>query len=153
MSGILCYTTTVAAQKSVSEICGMLACGKVGAIMQEFDGAGNTTAINFQTMTAFGQMTFRLPVNVQAVHQILKNQWQARKIPRHFANDAGQARRVAWRITRNWIEAQLALIEIGMVKVEQVFLPYAQFADGRTVYETMEQKRFEQLALPQPAAA
>lgn len=152
MNGILCYTTTIDPQKSVSEICAMLAQAKARAIMQEFDGVGNVSAINFRIGTKFGEMTFRLPVDVQAVHQILKNQWQQRKIPRSLANDSAHARRVAWRITRQWIEAQLALIQVGMVEVQQVFLPYIQNQAGETLYETLERQKFNGLALPAPTA-
>lgn len=153
MSGILCYTTTIDPSKSVSEICGMLAQSNAVAILQEYDGAQNVIAISFRKKTNFGEMSFRLPIDVQAVHQLLKNQWQQRKIPRSLANDSFQARRVAWRIVRNWIEAQLALIDIGMVKVEQVFLPYAQNAQGQTVFEAMTEQHFAGLALPAPQAA
>lgn len=37
-----------------------------------------------------------------------------------------------------WIEAQLALVEINMVTVPQIFLPYAIMRDGRTLSEHVE---------------
>lgn len=150
MSGIFCFTTEVAAAKSIGEICGLLARGRAAAIMQEFDGAGNVTAIGFRARTAFGEMMFRLPADVLAVQQVLKDQWKARKIERRYAIDSMHARRVAWRILRHWVESQLALIEIGLVKIEQVFLPYAQNAQGQTLYEVMVEQRFGSLALPAP---
>jgi hypothetical protein len=68
-----------------------------------------------------------------------------------LANDAFHARRVAWRILRNWTEAQLALIEVGMVKVHEVFLPWMQDpATGKTLFSTMEERKFDGLALPAP---
>jgi len=152
MSGLLCYTTSISADKSISEIIGMLSRSKARQILQDFDGSGNVTAISFRKQTNFGEMSFRLPIDVPAVHQVLRNQYQERKVPRSLANDAGHARRVAWRIVRNWIEAQLALIEVGMVKVEQVFLPYMQNPAGQTVFEVMEESHFQGLALPSPAA-
>lgn len=150
MSGILAYTTEVSDRKSVGEIIGMLSEAKAGAIMQEFDGVGNVTVINFRIATQFGQMTFRLPANVRAVDACLKEQARRGKIARRFGNDSQHSRRVAWRILRHWLEAQLALITVGLAKPEEVFLPYAQNADGKTVYETLEEKRFSGLALPAP---
>src|SRR5438552_18436509 len=44
-----------------------------------------------------------------------------------------QAVRVEWRIVKDWVEAQLALIETRMVTAQQVFLPYAIMRDGRTL--------------------
>ena len=46
-----------------------------------------------------------------------------------------QARRTAWRITKDWVDAQLAIIETKMVTTAQVFLPYAVTNDGRQVYQ------------------
>jgi hypothetical protein len=43
--------------------------------------------------------------------------------------------RTAWRIIKDWVQAQLALVEINMVTVPQVFLPYAIMQDGRTLWE------------------
>lgn len=148
MSGILAYTTEVSAAKSIAEIIGMLSQARAGAIMQEFDGAGNVTSIAFRIGTQFGEVQFRLPMNVQAVDQCLKDQWRAHKIDRRYATDSAHSRRVGWRILRHWLEAQLALITVGMVKIEQVFLPYAQNAAGQTLYEALKEKQFTGLALP-----
>jgi hypothetical protein len=49
-----------------------------------------------------------------------------------------QAIRTAWRIVKDWTEAQLAIIETRMVKTEQVFLPYAIMRDNKTLYEHVE---------------
>lgn len=43
--------------------------------------------------------------------------------------------RVAWRIVKDWVEAQMALIESGLAELPEVFLPYAVKPDGRTVYD------------------
>ncbi|HEY2627025.1 MAG TPA: hypothetical protein VGI41_09785 [Candidatus Udaeobacter sp.] len=96
------------------------------------------------------EIAFRLPANVEAVQRILKKQALTGKIPRRYADDIEQATRTAWRILKDWLLAQLALIETGMATVEQVFLPYAQNASGQTVYEALLEKKFTGLALPEP---
>ena len=53
-----------------------------------------------------------------------------------------QAYRVAWRNILDWVQAQMALLEIGMAKMEEVFLPYMQDREGVTVFERMEQRGF-----------
>ena len=53
-----------------------------------------------------------------------------------------QAERVAWRILKDWVEAQMALLDIGMVRFEEIFLPYIETKNGRTVYERLEEKQF-----------
>lgn len=154
-NALFCYTTEVPPEKSVSEIIGLLSRARAGAIMQDFDGAGNVTAISFRIGTQFGVMSFRLPIDVQATHAVLKEQYRLGKVDRRFANDSQHARRVAWRILRNWTEVQLAMIAIGNVKVEQVFLAFAQRPDGQTVFEALTEQRFQGLALPstEPALA
>ena len=47
----------------------------------------------------------------------------------------GQAERTAWRNVRDWIIAQMAIIEAGQVEMEEVFLPYLTDRQGRTLYE------------------
>ena len=53
--------------------------------------------------------------------------------------------RVAWRITKNWVEAQMAFIEAKQAELSQVFLPYIVNRDNLTVYELFQQK---QLLIP-----
>jgi hypothetical protein len=36
-----------------------------------------------------------------------------------------QAVRTAWRIIREWVQSQLALVEVNMATISQIFLPYA----------------------------
>jgi len=47
------------------------------------------------------------------------------------------ARCVAWRIVKDWVRAQLALIESGQATLPQLFLPHAVRADGRTFFEVV----------------
>lgn len=150
MSGLLNYTTQISAEKTVGEIYSLLSRGKAQSIMSEFDGAGNVGAISFRVMTEFGVISFRLPADISAAGKVLSKQALNREIPRKFMNDVPQARRVAWRIVRQWVEAQLALVAIGMAKIEEVFLPYAQEASGKTIFEALSERKFNGLALPAP---
>jgi hypothetical protein len=53
-----------------------------------------------------------------------------------------QALRVSWRILKDWVEAQIAIVETKMVQIEQVFLPYAIMPDGRMLYERVRDAQF-----------
>jgi hypothetical protein len=44
---------------------------------------------------------------------------------------------VGWRIVKNWIESQTALIEIEMAQIAEVFMPYLVINDRG---ETLSQK-------------
>lgn len=151
---LLNYTTEIDWRKSVGEITAFLSqSGICCGILQEFDGAGYVTAISFKSKTEFGVLAFRLPCDIQKTQQVLSNEHRNGRIGRRFANDAGHARNVSWRILRSWIEAQIALVRIGQVKVEQVFLPYAQDDEGRTLFEAMRENQFNGLAIENKAAA
>jgi hypothetical protein len=147
--GLLNYTTSISAEKTVSEIQSALAKAGARAVLHEYDG-GHVAALSFRIQTQFGEIAFRLPANIGAVQKILRQQAQAGKIPRRYGDDVEQATRTAWRILKDWLAAQLALIQTGMASVEQVFLPFAQNASGQTVYEALLEKKFTGLALPAP---
>lgn len=36
----------------------------------------------------------------------------------------------------------MALLDVQMVKFEEIFLPYIETNDGKTVYEKLEEKQF-----------
>lgn len=150
--GLLNYTTQIAVEKTVGEIQSMLARAKAAAVLAEYDGCGNVIAISFKVPTNMGVLAFRLPCEPRAVQQILNNQARAGKIPKRFLNDTDQARRVGWRIIRQWLEAQLAIVETQMVTIDQVFLPYAQTTNGATLYEVMVEKGYNALQLEAPKA-
>lgn len=131
------YTTTVSVGRTIAEITEMLSDAHASAILTELAN-GRPTAISFRVQTTFGLMTFRLPGQIEAVYNILA---RSRGIQPRFRTKE-QAERVAWRIIRDWLEAQLAMIQAGLVVIEQVFLPYAQSDDGSTLYEKLKEQRF-----------
>jgi hypothetical protein len=88
----------------------------------------------------------KLPARVEKAQAVLKKQWEEGIIShkRGKENTYGyeQAYRVAWRNILDWVQAQMALLEIGMAKMEEVFLPYMQDRQGVTFYERMERQDF-----------
>ncbi|MDR3599509.1 MAG: hypothetical protein P4L49_03355 [Desulfosporosinus sp.] len=53
---------------------------------------------------------------------MLKKQKNSGEI--NIAITHAQAKRVAWRIVKRWIDAQVAFVESGMLKFDEVFLSY-----------------------------
>jgi len=109
--------------------------------LKEYDSDGTVTALSFRIRTEFGVLTFLLPANIGRVYRVIAPDT---RIARSLRTKE-QAARIAWRIVKDWIEAQLAMIEAGLVDLEQVFLPYAQDPAGRTVYELMRERKFQPL--------
>jgi hypothetical protein len=137
------YSTSIEAGKTVNEITLLLASAKATAILMEYDGFGGIDALSFRIQTQFGILSFRLPSNIEGVYAVMS---KSPRVPRSLRNIA-QARRVAWRIIYHWIDAQLAMIAAGVVKFEEVFLPYAQDDKGVTLYQRMQEQKFGNLLL------
>jgi hypothetical protein len=144
------YSTSIAAEKTASEIMTLLARAGATAILSEYGAPnqpgepGKLAAVSFRIKTEFGVLTFRLPANVDGVSAVLM---RSTSIPRALRNSRAQAQRVAWRIILHWLDAQLAMIAAGLVDLEQVFLPYAQDVAGVTVYDRIKDSRFKFLNL------
>ena len=130
----------------------MLAQSGAERILKEYDNKGEVNMVCFSLTTQQGNTLFKLPVNVEAVMQVINNQTgeykktkygQTRIIPQKFYNDYDQARRVSWRIIKDWLEAQLALYFLQMVKIEEIFLPYMyDEKKGKTMFQMLEDRNF-----------
>jgi len=131
MMAIKNYTTSISVEKTAAEIQGILAKAKASAIMTEYDDDGVMTALSFRVNTPHGLMSFRLPANTDKIEAHIH---RSRDVPKRLKSRE-QAARVAWRILKDWIAAQIAIIEAEMATLEEVFLPYAQTQTGETVYE------------------
>ena len=132
---ILNYTTKVSVHDSVGEIQKQLAKHGARRIMQEYDENGMVTTLSFQIETPAGFRAIRLPSNVDAVMKVLNRQ--------KVKADRAQAERVAWRIIKDWVEAQMAILETEMVQMDEIFLPYMLDNTGEhTLYEALREKQF-----------
>lgn len=138
---LLDYTTTVPANRTIGQVHALLVEAGARRIMTEYDVCGVVEGVAFTIQTAGGDRSFLLPVDSQRVEVVLQRD---RKVPTRLQT-AAQAERVAWRIVKDWLEAQLAIIHTEMVTIDQVMLPYMVSEGGRTMYELY---RDSQLALP-----
>lgn len=137
---ILNYTTTVDSFKTVSEIEYILMKHKAKSIMKNYEGE-SITGLSFLIDTGIQQIPVKLPVKVDECLKVLKK--EKKETPRKQIKDTrDQAERVAWRILKDWVEAQMALLDIEMVRFEEIFLPYIETENGQTVYERLEAKQF-----------
>lgn len=129
------YTTTVDAGKTVLEMQHMLAEHGASAIGVEYRDR-QPVGLTFQLPTPHGVRAYALPVHSDRVLAVLKEQARnrvgrlARPSEARKACTPDQAHRIAWRVLKDWLAAQLALIEAAVVTVDQVMLPYL-LIDGR----------------------
>ena len=123
---ILNYTTKIDVYKTVGEIQGKLVKHGAKKILTDYDDNGRIVSLSFMIDTPSGIMPIRLPSNVDQVLKVLLKQ--------KVRCDREQAERVAWRIIKDWIEAQMAILESEMVSMDEIFLPYIVQGE-RTVYQ------------------
>jgi hypothetical protein len=141
---LLNYRTRIAAHVTIGEIQQQLAKAGASAIMSEFDNQGNIVALSFRLKLNNDAISFTLPTDWKPVQQVLIEQ-KRKSSNSSIKTDEATARNVAWRITKDWVEAQLAIIETRMVTTAQVFLPYAVTRDGSTLYQHIANNNAELL--------
>ncbi len=81
---------------------------------------------------------FKLPARIDQVEAVLKE-------TKRWSNTQelkDQAYRTGWANIRDWVTAQMALVDTRMAKLQEVFLPYMAGKNGKTLYESMEANRF-----------
>lgn len=136
MSGVLNYSTTIATTKTVGEMQTML--GEAGASRISVDYLdGRPSALSFTLTTPHGPRHFTLPCDVDAMHRLLVQQDNAGKLrsgTKATRSSREQAERVAWRVLKDWLAAQLALVASSMASLDQVMLPYLHVDGERTLY-------------------
>jgi hypothetical protein len=135
---LLNYTTTIDPHRTVGEIQKLLAGKGARGILTEY-ADGEPVAVAFQIEHSGQVLRYRLPCRAAAVHNILLHEYRAGKVQKRFA-EKSHAQRVAWRIVKDWIEAQLALVESGMTDMAEVFMPYQLVEGDVTMYEVMQQR-------------
>lgn len=147
---VLNYTTSVPAARTIGEMQALLAKHGAAAVAVRYTD-GEPTGLTFTLPTPHGMRHFTLPVDVDAIQRLLRHQEargafrSSRKAPGTFSSPEHSAR-VAWRVAKDWLEAQLTLVEAQMVKLDQVMLPYLHVDGELTLYEAFVQS--EQRALP-----
>ena len=141
---ILNYTTSVDSGKTAMECVSILL--KHGAVNVAISAGEDRSpdGLEFVITTPWGPRQFSLPVNIEGTEKSLKQARRERRIEPRFTTRE-QARRVAWRIVKDWLEAQLALIEAMQVDLLQVMLPYLKVDRDRTLYAAYMESELRQL--------
>ncbi len=148
--GLKNYTTEIPAQKTIGEIEEILV--KYGATdtWKQYDEAGKITSLNFAVRTEFGKMPFRLSIDAEVISVVLREQAKQglRGISRKQAWDIEHARNVGWRIIRDWIDAQMAMVSLKMRKLEQIFLADAfDMRTEKTFFQILQDKKYPGLLM------
>ena len=120
------YTTTIKASKTIGEIQEILAQRGARQIMIDYQD-GRANSVCFTIDTPIGLQAVVLPVQPDRVLAVLQRDG--------IKADYTRAENVAWRIAKDWLVDQLAILDTEMVTIDQVLLPYFVDRSGRSVYE------------------
>jgi hypothetical protein len=146
-------TTKIAPGRTAAEIQALL--GRAGArsIQTEYGKDGRIEGLAFRIEVNGKLIPFLLPVRADALFAVIngrrKHQFQRE---RKVDEDRATADRIAWRLCLRWLQAQLAFVETEMVKMEEVFLPYAQVSATETLYQRLAAGNFKALPAPEEKA-
>jgi len=135
---LLNYSSTVPAVRTVIQMQELLAKHGASQILTEYAADGSVSGLAFAINGPVGLQRYRLPVDVSAVEKVLSRD---RTIASRFKSRE-QAERVAWRILKDWLEAQLAIVATQMVTLDQVMLSYMLVGEG-TVYDLYLNRQLE----------
>lgn len=137
-------TTEIAASKTAAEISSLVVRAGAREIALEYGPARQLMGLRFVLLVQQMPVSFALPVRVEPVFRILNGR---RKSPSDYkVRDTAQAERVAWRQLLRWVQAQLAMIDTGMVQAHEVFLPYLIHAGtNQTLFEFFSGEGLKQL--------
>lgn len=131
---ILNYTTSIDSEKTIGEIQKCLV--KHGATKIVTDYAnGLPSSVTFCLFINDNMVGFKLPANYDGV---LKSMNKDPKVPSRLCTKE-QALKVSWRIVKDWVEAQMAIVEAQLADVAEVFLPYAITKSGTTLYREIQE--------------
>jgi hypothetical protein len=143
--GPLNYTTSIDAEKTALECVTMLMKHGARNVALSVGEDRNPDGLDFAIQLPWGvTRAYSVPINIAGTERALKKAVAARRIRPGFATP-DQARRVAWRVMKDWLEVQIALIEAGAVELEQVMLPYMRVAADKTVYSVWVADEMRQL--------
>lgn len=137
------YTTDIPIEKTISEIQTLLANNGATGIMFEYGEAGKVKNIFFRIKYKNKELPFRLPSKPENVYNALFGKMIGEQ--RYGEERRFKSEKIAWRVCKDWLEAQLTHINLEQAEPQEVFLPYLVMPNNKTLYESMEETEF---ALP-----
>ncbi len=148
MNKIYLQHTTVSAERSAQEIIREISCRDATQIRQDFKN-GVLIGLAFLINLPDGRtLPVDLPARMEPMKKVLYRNLgprQRQKMNEEDMSDA--ASKIVWRQLAAWVKAQMALVDLEMVRPEEVFLPYIQVAPNKTIFQALQEGGFTMKAL------
>jgi hypothetical protein len=97
---------------------------------------GQIVGIRWVMLIAGENKLFEMPIRVDPISKVIPNR--------------EQAERTAWRQVLRWVQAQNAMIEIGMTSAPEVYFAYCvpNAVTGKTLFSLLTESKFKMLEAP-----
>ncbi len=142
--------TKIDPAKTIGEIQGLLAKAGVKRIETEY-AEGELCGLLFSIPFGGKELWYKLPARTDNIFKYRQakrglEKYEKRKkdpavkerLEGWERQDKEQAKRIGWRQILRWLQAQFALMEVGMVDIKEIFLPYCLWEGKKTLYEVFE---------------
>lgn len=139
-------TTSVESSRTAGEIQTCLVGAGATQVSNDYQD-GKITGLRWVMKVQGQDVIFDMPARIEPVFKIIngRRSWP----PGHATQDKAQAERVAWRQLLRWVQAQVAMIETGMVQAHEVFMPYIfDPIKNQTLFQRLEESKFKLLEAP-----
>jgi hypothetical protein len=134
------YTTQIPARRTARECVDLLA-----------DAGAQHVAISYAAKVPIGlsfryrDRDFAMPVRPDGMRKVLADadfgpRYRSRPSDLAQLRSAEHAADVAWRVTQDWLEANLALVAARMSSLDEAMLPYLVIAPGRTLWDEIAER-------------
>lgn len=126
-------STKISAQQTAGELVGELVKAGASSVNTDYKG-GKISGLRWIMRVGGVDALFEIPIRVEPILKKLGGQ------------DTAQAERVAWRQLLRWVQAQNAMIEVGMAQPGEVYLAYAvDPRTNRTIFDQLLTTQFKAL--------
>jgi len=139
------YTSSIPARTSIEHIENALATHGATQILKKYSPDGKVSALCFMMQVDGRNMPFRVPALVSECETILRSYM---KRPRRGTLNvlAEQSERTTWKIVSDWLDAEMAMFELGQREAMEIFLPclYDPVSD-KTYFQIVKERRYKGL--------
>ena len=140
------FTSKIPAARSISFIEAKLAQHGARKILKMYDDEKRVEGICFSIPVDGTDMSFKLPANIAECEKVLMANLSSRAQPATRKKIPQQAERTAWKILSDWVEVQMAMIELAQVEILEVFLAYVfDSQTEQTFFEGLKKQNYKAL--------
>lgn len=136
------YTSSVPVERTVSNIEKFLVSKGAKDIMKQYNESRELDAISFSIERHNKTFAFKLPASVYGVSRVMYGVEYHRLVDTKKA----QAQRTAWKCVHDWVELQIAMVQMQQADIVEVFLPYLWMGE-KTFYKSLSDNNFGLLAI------